>query len=239
MENDPVDAPATPIELSGAPPSPKARHAFVIGFIALLPLMLTFFVLSLAWQIIVRISGPLGMGINWVVSKTTTFSAPPEWVGTLAGVLLALLATYLMGLAIVNIFGPQLVRWTDALFSRLPVVRYIYPHAKQLSEFLFGARKLNFNRVVIVEYPRKGVWSIGFITGSGISAASRKVGMPLISVFVPTSPTPFTGWTILAPESDVIAVEMTVDEAVRFVVSCGVISPGQPATMPSPAAKRD
>jgi uncharacterized membrane protein len=175
-----------------------------------------------------------------VVSKTGNFSKPPpDWVGTVAALLLVALGTYLMGLAIVNIFGPRLVRWTDALFSRLPVVRYIYPYSKQLSEFLFGARKLNFNRVVLVEYPRKGIWSLGFVTSGGVPAASRKMGVPLIGVFIPASPTPFTGWTILAPESEVIAVEMTVDEAVRFIVSCGVISPGQPATMPPPAAKRD
>jgi len=159
-------------------------------------------------------------------------------VGTAAAFLLVVLGTYLVGLAIVNIFGPQLIRWTDALFSRLPIVRYIYPHAKQLSEFLFGARKLNFNRVVLVEYPRKGIWSLGFVTGSGIPAASRKTGTNLIAVFIPTSPTPFTGWTVLAPEAEVTPVEMTVDEAVRFIVSCGVITPGQPLAAQPAVAKQ-
>ncbi len=239
MENDPSGMPMMPPELPGPPPPPTARHTFIIGFIALLPLMLTLFVLSLAWQIVVKLSGPLGAAISWTVSKTTSFGTPPEWAGTAAAVLLSLLGIYLMGLAIVNIFGSQLVLWTDALFSRLPVLRHIYPHAKQLSEFLFGARKLNFRRVVLIEYPRKGVWSLGFVTSGGIPAASRKMSMPLIAVFIPASPTPFTGWTVLTPESEVVAVEMTVDEAVRFFVSCGVIIPGQPAEPPPPAAKLD
>lgn len=217
--NDPVlqqDAPKHPV-----------RRAFLTGFIALFPLVVSLFVLGIVWGVIGRISTPLGALITRVVSALTGYEDLPPYVGKLSALLLAVLATYLMGLGIRRIFGARLIVWTDRIFGRLPVIRYIYPHAKTLSDFLFGERKVNFNRVVAIEYPRLGCWAVGFVTSDGIPALSRRADRRMIAVFVPTSPTPFTGWTVLVDEAEALPLAMSVDEAVRFIVSCGVIQPGQ------------
>ncbi len=91
---------------------------------------------------------------------------------------------------------------------------------------------MRFNRVVAVEYPRRGIFSLGFITSDGIKSVSRAKGRRVVAVFIPTSPTPLTGWTVLVDETEILDVDMTVDEAVRFVVSCGVLVPGDFVKVP-------
>ena len=212
------------------------RRAFLTGFVALFPIMLTVLVLLFSWNMIERASKPLGVVVNFFLIKILGFEQAPEGVGTIVAVILAVIFVYVLGRSLAGIFGRRLMVWADGLFSRMPVVSYIYPYAKQLSGFLFGERKGQFNRVVAIEYPRKGIYTIGFVTSDGIEALSRQKGRKHVAVFVATSPTPFTGWTVLVDEKDIIPVDMTVDEAVRFAVTCGVIAPGgEPsAELPTP-----
>ena len=208
------------------------RQAFITGLVALFPVVLTIFVLTLCWGVVQKLSTPLGNLITWLLSQTMGIEEgrSPVWlegVGTMAALALGVLFVYLLGWSLAGVMGRRFIKWADTLFSRLPVVSYIYPHAKQLSDFLFGGRKLRFNRVVAIEYPRKGLYTIGFVTSDGITGLSRRSGRKLVAVFVPTSPTPFTGWTVLVDENEVLPVNMTVDESVRFAVTCGVITPGK------------
>jgi len=203
------------------------RQAFLTGFVALFPIVLTLFVLKLCWNVIMTVSGPLGDLLNYAVTAATDFKGLPAWVGKVGALILALAAVYLIGLALASIVGRRIMGWLDAVIVRLPLVNYIYPHAKQLSQFIFGGGQVRFNRVVAVEYPRKGVYSMGFVTSDGIRSLSRRKGRRLIAVFVPTSPTPFTGWTVLVEEEEVLPLDMTVDEALRFTISCGVLVPGE------------
>jgi uncharacterized membrane protein len=202
------------------------RRAFITGFIALFPLLLTLFVLGILWQVISRVSTPLGRLVTWSARSLLGYTGLPQWTGTAAALVLTGLLIYLMGLIITSIFGRRLLIWFERIVARLPIVGYIYPHAKLLSDFLFGNRKVRFNRVVAIEYPRRGLYTIGFVTSNGIEAVSRAKGRQAVAVFIPTSPTPLTGWTVLVDETEIVEVDMTVDEAVRFVVSCGVIVPG-------------
>jgi len=214
------------------------RRALITGFIALLPIGITIFILKLVWNMaITPLSAPLGGLITHIVSWTSGLDHDviPEWTGTLAALVIVVAVVYLLGRSLTGIFGKTFMDWTDNLFSRLPVVRFIYPHAKQLSDFLFGGRKVKFNRVVAIEYPRKGIHTIGFVTSNGIEDLSARKGHRMLAVFVPTSPTPFTGWTVLVDEADVLPLDMSVDEAVRFAVSCGVIVPGAKANNLLPA----
>ena len=216
------------------------RRAFITGLVALLPIVITLFVLKLVWDMAIsRLSAPLGGVITHVVSWSTgvDYQAIPEWPGKLAALAFAVLFIYLLGRSLAGIFGKRFMFWCDNLFSRLPVLRFIYPHAKQLSDFLFGARKVRFNRVVAIEYPRKGIYTIGFVTSGGIDGISLHHGHRMLAVFVPTSPTPFTGWTVLVDEREVLPVNMTVDQAVRFAVTCGVIAPDGATTAELPAVR--
>jgi uncharacterized membrane protein len=125
---------------------------------------------------------------------------------------------------------------------RFPIIRFIYPLFRQVTDFVFSERRLQFQTVVAIEYPRRGIWSIGFLTGHGFDAIERRVGQRLVSVFVPSSPTPMTGYLVFIPEEDVRPISITVEEAFRLVLSGGVIRPGafpdepeQAPEVPAPA----
>jgi uncharacterized membrane protein len=109
-----------------------------------------------------------------------------------------------------------------------PMLRRVYPYIKQITDFLLTQeeQKKMFSRVVAVEYPRKGIWSIGFVTGSGIQRVVDNVKKEFLTVLIPTSPTPFTGFVIMVPKKQTIEMDMTIEEALRFTVSAGVIAPG-------------
>jgi uncharacterized membrane protein len=109
-----------------------------------------------------------------------------------------------------------------------PLLRRVYPYIKQITDFVLTQeeQKKMFSRVVAVEYPRKGIWSIGFVTGSGIQRVIDNVKKEFLTVLIPTSPTPFTGFVIMVPRKQTIEMNMTIEEALRFTVSAGVIAPG-------------
>ncbi|MBX3374983.1 MAG: DUF502 domain-containing protein [Phycisphaeraceae bacterium] len=147
------------------------------------------------------------------------------WILDAIGLLVAILAVYIAGRLLGGFVGRRLYRRLEGIITSLPVFKQVYPHVKQVVDFLFSDdQPIKFNRVVAAEYPRRGVWSIGFMTGDSIAALKRRTG-ELVTVFIPSSPTPFTGYTVSIPPSDVIELPITVDEAIRFAVSGGVLAP--------------
>ncbi|RLS90049.1 MAG: DUF502 domain-containing protein [Planctomycetota bacterium] len=149
-----------------------------------------------------------------------------RWYLELVGLALAIVAVYLLGRLVGGFLGRKLLSAFEAGLLTVPGIRSVYPALKQVVEFLFGSGKqrFNFNRVVLVEYPRAGMWSIGLVTGDAPKELVPIVGDSL-TVFMPNSPTPFTGWTITVPRSEVREVSLTIDEALRYLVSAGVIVP--------------
>jgi uncharacterized membrane protein len=134
-----------------------------------------------------------------------------------------------------RIFAHGLGRWfvtsTEAGINRIPIVNKVYGSVKQVTDFAFSEREIEFNRVVAVEYPRKGTWSIGFVTGNGLPEVAAVAGEPMLAVLMPTSPMPMTGFTIQIPRSQAVDLQITIDEAIQFVVSCGVVIPGSSTTI--------
>jgi uncharacterized membrane protein len=124
-----------------------------------------------------------------------------------------------------GIIGRTILSRGDRAMNRIPIVRSIYPYTKQLTDFFLAERKFDFETVVAVEYPRKGLRSFGFVTSSGLKTLRNHTGENLVSVFVPSSPMPMTGYTIFVPAEDLIPLPFTVDEALRTVVSGGVLIP--------------
>ncbi len=112
----------------------------------------------------------------------------------------------------------------ESLVNRLPLIRNVYSSVKQVTDFVFSERQIGFHRVVAVEYPRRGIWAIAFVTGEGTLDIAAAENQPMLSLLVPTSPIPGTGFTIMTPKSDVRDLNMTVDQAVQFLVSCGVVN---------------
>jgi len=128
-----------------------------------------------------------------------------------------------------RLFTFGLGRWFfqgfDGAILRIPIVNKVYGSVKQVTDFAFSEREIEFNNVVAVQYPSKGIWSLGFVTGSSIRQLSEATGEQMLSVLMPTSPMPMTGFTVTVRRSETIDIDMTIDEAIQFVVSCGVVVP--------------
>lgn len=123
--------------------------------------------------------------------------------------------------------GRWLVRTFDFTVLRIPIVNKVYGGVKQVTDFAFSEREIDFNRVVAIQYPSKGIWSLGFVTGDSLKEIAEATGEPMLSVLMPTSPMPMTGFTVTVPKSQAIDMDITIDEAIQFVVSCGVVVPPQ------------
>lgn len=145
----------------------------------------------------------------------------PPWIGILLSVLLVLTLGYLAS----GFLGRRLIASVDKALHALPVIRSVYPYAKQLVEFFLSDTALEFDSVVAVPYPSEGLWSIGLVTGPGLKSLQPDDDSQVISVFMPTSPMPMTGYTVFVARSKVIPLKMSVDEALRVTVSGGVIVP--------------
>jgi uncharacterized membrane protein len=155
------------------------------------------------------------------------------WVdgwGSLAGFLIALIAVCIVGALFASVVGRTLWRMVEQFIMSTPMLSKVYPYVKQVTDFLFAQEereKQPFSRVVAVEYPRKGIWSLGLVTGSGITKVVDSVKKEFVTVLIPTSPTPFTGFVIMVPKKQTIDMDMTIEEAFRFTVSGGVITPSR------------
>ena len=148
-----------------------------------------------------------------------------HWYLDLIGLIVAIVAVYVAGRLLGGFFGRHIYRRLERFITALPVFKQVYPYVKQVVDFLFSdERALKFNRVVVLEYPRKGIWSVGFLTGNTMKSIARTSG-DAVTVFIPSSPTPFTGYTITVPRSEVIELPITVEEAIRFAVTGGVLIP--------------
>lgn len=148
-----------------------------------------------------------------------------RWYMDLIGLVVAIVAVYIAGRMLGGFFGRRIYRRLEDFFTTLPIVKQVYPYVKQVVDFLFSDDKpIDFSRVVAVEYPRKGIWSVGFVTGSTLRSIQEHVGTS-VTVFIPSSPTPFTGYTITVPRTELIELPITVEEAIRFAVSAGVLVP--------------
>lgn len=148
-----------------------------------------------------------------------------HWYMDLIGIVVAIIGVYIAGRLLGGFFGRQIYRKIESVITTLPVFKQVYPYVKQVVDFLFSDdHRQDFNRVVVVEYPRKGIWSVGFQTGPSMKSVAEDSG-DSVTIFIPSSPTPFTGYTITVPRSEVRELPITVEEAIRFAVSGGVLVP--------------
>lgn len=148
-----------------------------------------------------------------------------RWYLNFIGIIVAIIAVYVAGRLLGGWFGRAIYRRLERFITALPVFKQVYPYVKQVVDFLFSdERPLKFNRVVVVEYPRKGIWSVGFLTGNTMRSIAGEAG-DAVTIFVPSSPTPFTGYTITVPRSEVLELPISVEEAIRFAVTGGVLIP--------------
>jgi len=180
------------------------------GLLILVPLMISYLVLKLLFD---AIDGVLQPGIEALFDRK---------IQGLGAVILVILV-YLVGLIGAFFLGKRLIRLTQNLLLKVPIISAVYSSAKQLIESFSGSSATGFKRVVVIEYPRTGTWTIGFFTGT----SSDENGNPLALVYIPTAPTPNSGWVAILPAQDVYDTDMSVQEALRVVLSGGIAAPPQ------------
>jgi uncharacterized membrane protein len=163
----------------------------------------------------------------------TVLLLPPEWqpANLLGfsipgfGVIIALSILLLTGMLAANLFGRRFVEMWERILNRIPLVRSIYSSVKQISSTIFDPSGKSFRKVVLLEYPRKGLWSIGFLTNDAMGDELCSVDDTLVSVFIPTTPNPTSGFIIMTRKDEITELNMNVEEAFKFVISMGVIIP--------------
>ena len=143
------------------------------------------------------------------------------------GVIFAFVVVLLTGLLVTNLIGRQLVGFWEELMHRIPLVRSVYGGVRSFTESVLSSSH-SFRQVVAVEFPRPGIWSIGFVTAEEVVEVSRRTGEHLTCVFVSTAPNPTSGFLLLVPQAQLIALEMSVDAAMKMIVTCGVVLPDPP-----------
>ena len=134
---------------------------------------------------------------------------------------------YFLGRILTVGLGRWFVHRLERGILRIPLVNKVYGSVKQVTDFAFSEREIEFNRVVAIQYPREGIWSLGFVTGNSMREIGEATGEPMLSVLMPTSPMPMTGFTVTVKKSEAIDLNLTIDEAIQFIVSCGVVVPVQ------------
>ncbi|OYV54291.1 MAG: hypothetical protein B7X00_01520 [Legionella sp. 21-45-4] len=151
---------------------------------------------------------------------------PEQWLGVNVpgfGILLSLLVLFLTGVLATNFLGQRLVFWSESLLERIPLVRSIYTATKQMIQAVFSANSHAFRNVLLVEYPRKGLWSIAFQTGVAREEISLRTGAEMLCLFIPTTPNPTGGFLVMVPRTEVLELSMSVDDAFKLIVSLGVM----------------
>lgn len=197
------------------------RRWLLAGLLVLVPLAITFWVLN--WIIGTLDQTLQILPIDWHPDQLLGRHVPGF------GVLLALAIVLIIGAVASNFLGRKLVGWWDALLGRIPIVRSIYSSVKQVSDTLFSENGNAFRQALLVQWPREGVWTIAFQTGTPGGDVLNHLEGDYLSVYVPTTPNPTGGYFVMLKKSDCIELTMSVDEALTYVISMGVVVPGGPS----------
>ena len=208
------------------------RKYFITGLLVLVPLAITLWVLNL-------IVGTLDQSLllmpeKWRPQSLFGFTLPG------LGTILTLVIIFLTGLVTRNFLGNRLLMWWEMLLNRIPVVNSIYSSVKQVSDTLFSSSGNAFRKALLVQYPRQGCWTIAFQTGVPGGDVKNHLQGDYVSVYVPTTPNPTSGFFLMLPRAETIELAMSVDEALKYIVSMGVVAPpapGQKAVLPELQSK--
>ena len=184
------------------------RRIILTGLLAIVPVALTFYILKGIFTFLDNLTSPI-------------FKEMDIYIPGL-GILLTLLLVYFLGLFITNILGKRVLYWLEKLIKNIPLVNTIYNTIKQITHAITGTADNNFQSVVYVEYPRKKLWTLAFVTGTSVNEQK----LEFYHLFVPTTPNPTSGIFIMIPKEDTLPAEMNVEEALKTVISGGMLAPG-------------
>ena len=207
----------------------EIRRNFVAGILVILPVVVTVFILR--WTFI-KFIGPI---MNKVVRPAMLLLVPDSiekalglekiFLWNILGVILLILIILVLGLITRNILGRRLIRLGERILARIPIISKIYTTAQQIGQAFLGEKRTSFTRVILFQYPRPGLYTFGLVSGEARGEIQTKTGEKVLNVFVPTTPNPTSGLFLLVPEKDTIPLEMTVPDALRLLISGGVVTP--------------
>jgi uncharacterized membrane protein len=209
------------------------RRYFLRGLAVLLPTVLTIWIILWGYNFINdKISVHIKRGIIFLIKSAGGSEAELSkfWIDeilSVAGFLIALGLVFVLGAFLASVLGRSIWRGVERLMMNTPLLKQVYPYVKQVTDFFFTqeeTRKM-FSKVVAFEYPRKGIWSVGYVTGSGLRKISQGREKEFVTILIPTAPTPLSGFVVMVPKEDTIELDMTIEEALRFIISVGVITP--------------
>jgi len=212
----------------------RLRNNFLTGLIVIAPIGLTFW---LIWSVI-------GWFDGWVLPFIPLSYRPDIWLLQRfgldldirgIGVGIFLLFTLLVGMLAKGLIGRSLLRYAENLVQTMPVVRSVYSGLKQIAETILAQDQNSFEKACLIEYPRKGIWAIGFVSTSAKGEIAARAAEPMVSVFLPTTPNPTSGFLLFLPASDVVELEMSVEDAAKLVISAGLVYPGSRDDADAPA----
>lgn len=236
MQNHPTGAPETG-EAPALRPSvhhrvgARLRNYFITGVLVTAPLGLTVY---FAWAFVHWMDQtvmPL-VPIKYHPETYLPFSIPG------LGLLIAILVLISIGLLTASLLGRTFLHFSERILHRTPIVRGIYSALKQLFETVLSNQSEAFRQVILIEYPRRGIWTIGFLTGPTVGEVQRKTNESVVNVFIPTTPNPTSGFLLFVPEKDVQPLDMSVEEGLKLVISGGIVTPQERGTTETPQPDR-
>ena len=194
----------------------RLHKYFIAGLAVFLPVTITIYLLIVIFRFFDNFFGKI---IKIYFLEILGFYIP----GT--GIILFLVVVFAIGIFMKHFLGKKIFPFFERLFLKAPFVKMIYPATKQIINFIFLKDRRSFKSVVLVEYPRKGIYTVGFITGDSFKNARDKTKQELITVFIPNSPGPFTGYVVMVPKKDLIVLDISIEEGLRLILSGGVVNP--------------
>ncbi|QMU57622.1 MAG: DUF502 domain-containing protein [Boseongicola sp.] len=205
------------------------RASFLTGLVVIAPIGLT---LWLIWTM-------AGWVDSWVLPFVPAWLRPDQYVGLSIrgiGVLVFLIFTVFVGWLAKGLIGRSMLGWAESLVQGLPVVRSVYNGLKQIAETVFAQSETSFDKACLVEYPRKGIWAIAFISTDAKGEISSKIPLEegKTAIFLPTTPNPTSGFLLFVPTSDVVELDMSVEDAAKLVISAGLVYPNGKSAKPTP-----
>jgi uncharacterized membrane protein len=211
------------------------RANFITGLVILLPALITLAVVKWLFGTVAKVTDTLLFFLPRVWTHADDGRGDMHWYWSLAALVMAFFLVALFGLLTRYYVGKRLVEWMDLLMLRVPLLNKIYGTIKQVNEAFSSGTKTAFKTVVLVEFPREGAYAIGFITSEQENELQMRTRERVVCVFLPTTPNPTSGFLILFPESKVTRLNMSVQDAIKYIVSLGSVSPDFGAAVPAAA----
>ena len=191
----------------------STKHYLITGLLSILPIALTYWIVLKLFQFF---SNPGAKFVDIIFKNNV-----PQYIPELAGFILTISFIYFMGLLISNVLGKKIYAWFEKILSRIPFVNTVYRTIKQITSHLSGPDRQAFKKVVFIEYPRKGIWTLSMVTGE----SKNEAGELYYHIFIPTTPNPTSGYLLYLPQKDTRQTDMSIEEGMKIIISGGILAP--------------